>query len=238
MVVRVGSIRAGALSAFLSFSLLAGGSSQAQSPPPAAASPAAAQTSPQPKPVTGFVSSYEIMRTVRTAGFDPLGPPLREGSTYVLRATDFRGILMRVVLDARTGVIRDVTRIVPAESGPYGIIASPYGPSPYPPPYEPPPYGSPAEYDAPAPATDPAERSAPAQLARPASLAPAVRPAVSTRPFSPPLPRPRPAALAAHDPPKVQTRPVTNADAVGANAGAGSVRAAPSRPPPLAPLND
>jgi hypothetical protein len=34
----------------------------------------------------------------------------------VLRATDFRGIPTRVVLDARTGVIRDATRIVPAQS--------------------------------------------------------------------------------------------------------------------------
>jgi len=42
--------------------------------------------------------------------------PLREGASYVLRATDFRGIPMRVVLDARTGVIRDATRIAPADS--------------------------------------------------------------------------------------------------------------------------
>jgi hypothetical protein len=41
---------------------------------------------------------------------------MREGTSYVLRATDFRGIPMRVVLDARTGVIRDATRIVPADS--------------------------------------------------------------------------------------------------------------------------
>jgi hypothetical protein len=76
-------------------------------------------------PVTGFVPPYEIVRTVRAAGFDPLAPPLREGTTYVLRATDFRGILMRVVVDARTGAIRDANRIVP---GP-GL----YGPGGYPP---------------------------------------------------------------------------------------------------------
>ena len=39
----------------------------------------------------------------RLAGFDPLALPLREGTTYVIRATDFRGILMRVVVDARSG---------------------------------------------------------------------------------------------------------------------------------------
>ncbi len=70
---------------------------------------------PQP-PMIGFVSPYEIMRTVRSAGFHPVSRPLREGTSYVLRATDFRGIPMRVVLDARTGVIRDATRIVPADS--------------------------------------------------------------------------------------------------------------------------
>ncbi|HXW42133.1 MAG TPA: hypothetical protein VEK75_13070, partial [Xanthobacteraceae bacterium] len=47
-------------------------------------------------PPPGFVPPYEVMRTVRAAGFDPLALPLREGTTYVVRATDFRGILMRV----------------------------------------------------------------------------------------------------------------------------------------------
>lgn len=71
---------------------------------------------PLPPPVLGFVSPYEIMRTVRSAGFHPLSRPLREGASYVLRATDFRGVPMRVVLDARTGVIRDATRIAPADA--------------------------------------------------------------------------------------------------------------------------
>lgn len=83
---------------------------------PAVAAPAAhsATVPPPPKPATGFVSPYEIMRTVRSAGFHPVSRPMREGASYVLRATDFRGLLMRIVLDARTGVIRDATRIVPA----------------------------------------------------------------------------------------------------------------------------
>ena len=83
-----------------------------QSAPPAA-SPSATQ------PVTGFVSSYEITRIARSAGFDPLAPPMREGTIYVLRATDYRGILMRVVIDAHTGAIRDANRIVPGP-GRYG----------------------------------------------------------------------------------------------------------------------
>jgi hypothetical protein len=115
-------------------------------------------------PVTGFVPPYEIVRTVRAAGFDPLAPPLREGTTYVLRATDFRGILMRVVVDARTGAIRDANRIVPGPGlygrggyppgsygpggygpggyGPAGYGPGSYGPGPYGPgPYGPGPYG-------------------------------------------------------------------------------------------------
>ena len=119
MPVRLGVLRAAALAACVLLTLVAG--AVAQSPPP----PAAA--APQPKPVTGFVPTFEIMRTVRRAGFDPLAPPLREGTTYVLRATDYRGILMRVVLDARTGAIRDVTRIVPAASGSLGVVLPPYG---------------------------------------------------------------------------------------------------------------
>ncbi|HEX8827801.1 MAG TPA: hypothetical protein VF778_06790 [Xanthobacteraceae bacterium] len=104
-------------------------------------------------PVTGFVPPYEIVRTVRAAGFDPLAPPLREGTTYVLRATDFRGILMRVVVDARTGAIRDANRIVagpglygggypPGTYGPVGYGPGGYGPAGYGPgPYGPAPYG-------------------------------------------------------------------------------------------------
>jgi hypothetical protein len=70
-----------------------------------------AQVAPSP-PAPGFVPPYEIMHTLRSAGFYPLGPPLREGTTYVVRANDYRGILMRVVVDARTGAIRDANRIL------------------------------------------------------------------------------------------------------------------------------
>lgn len=106
---------------------------------PVAAAPAARPppTVPPPKPATGFVSPYEIMRTVRSAGFHPLSRPLREGASYVLRATDFRGLPMRIVLDARTGVIRDATRIVAegaaASAAPrLGTEAAPAAPPPQP----------------------------------------------------------------------------------------------------------
>src|SRR5579862_2448482 len=178
MAVRLDAFGTGALCASLTIScvLLTAGGASAQS------------SSSQPKPVTGFVSTYEIMRTVRAAGFDPLVPPLREGTTYVLRATDFRGILMRVVLDARTGAIRDVTRIVPATS--VGMMPPLRG---GPPAYGSAPYGSPGEFGAP---TGMGPEGAPGQSSQPA-LPSATAPA---RPQFPPLPRPRPTEQASQKP--------------------------------------
>jgi len=183
MAVRLDAFGTGALCASLTIScvLLTAAGASAQS------------TASQPKPVTGFVSTYEIMRTVRAAGFDPLVPPLREGTTYVLRATDFRGILMRVVLDARTGSIRDVTRIVPAT--PMGTMPPSYGSAGYgpPPSYSSVPYGSPAVLGAP---TGMGPGGAPGQASQSAS------PALTTpaRPQSPPLPRPKPTEQASQKP--------------------------------------
>ena len=159
--------------------LLASG--HAQAPPPAPP-----QNVPPPLPA-GFVPAYEVMRTVRAAGFDPLPPPLREGAIYVVRATDFRGILMRVVVDARTGAIRDANRIVP---GPL-----PYGPGPGP-------VGM-APADALPPADIPYGRSPHPDGAPP--IAPSAMPALpppvtSAARDAPPLPRPRPAVLAATKP--------------------------------------
>jgi hypothetical protein len=179
---------------------------QASAPPPAAAPPPAQTT----QPVTGFVSAYEITKIATSAGFDPLAPPLREGTTYVLRATDYRGILMRVVIDARTGAIRDANRIVPGP-GRYGQfgMASPYDP---------------ADFDAPD-LGPPPPAFAPAQTSLP--------PPHTGTVVLPPLPRPRPAALkpsigsevstAAPTPPAVtpQTTP-----------------ASPKKPALVEPLND
>lgn len=98
--------------------------------------PGFAQSSPSPSlsvqtPLRGFVPPYEILRTVRAAGFEPLAPPLREGTTYVVRAIDFRGVALRVVVDARSGAIRDANRIVsgPGLYGPY--VPGPYAPAFY-----------------------------------------------------------------------------------------------------------
>jgi hypothetical protein len=204
----------------------------------------------------GFVPPYEITRIVRSAGFDPLAPPRREGTTYVLRATDFRGILMRVVVDARSGAIRAVNRIVPA--GPYGAMAAgPYGPPPYgaPPPYAmlppPPPYGPPdmmgpemspeeADLGAAMGAPGPPPSSARSSMYPPASSgtggAAGANPAT---PSAPPLPRPRPAGLAAHEaqppakPPEPRTAKPEAAPAASSAPAAGS--SAPAVTAPLSP---
>ncbi len=149
--VRAGVFGTAALS--LCFLMTAAASGHAQSAPPSAAASPSSSSAPLP----GFVPPYEIDKIVRAAGFHPLTRPRREGTTYVVRALDFRGILMRVVVDARSGAIRAVNRIVPGPA-PYGVLGmvappyggpGPYGPPPYgplpgpPPPYGAPPYGAP-----------------------------------------------------------------------------------------------
>lgn len=187
-------------------------------PPPAPSAPplaAPAAAPPVTQPVTSFVSSYEITRIARSAGFDPLAPPLREGTIYVLRATDYRGILMRVVIDARTGAIRDANRIVPGP-GRYGQF-----------------------YSA-TPLYDPADLAGPVIVPSAADMEPPpLRPLVphsathSALPEIPPLPRPRPAALASRKP-QVNSEVTTSAPAAASNAPA-----APKKSPAIVePLND
>jgi hypothetical protein len=138
--------------------------------------------------------AFEITRIVRASGFDPLAPPLREGTTYVVRGTDFRGILMRVVVDARSGAIRAVNRIVPGPGhyGQFGMVMPPYGVAPaYPPPDIAAPDVMPDEETTAAPAP----RPPPAALAPPLPVA-VLRPGAHPLASGPPLPRPRPAELA------------------------------------------
>ncbi len=196
-------------------------------------------------PPPGFVPAYEITRTVRKAGFDPLAPPLREGTTYVLRATDYRGILMRVVVDARTGAIRDVNRIVPGP-GAYAPY-EPYGPAPYGRigmvPYGEqqdgvlPPYGPVTEFDA----LPPAESGLPHGSPHASVLHPSRASVI----VLPPLPRPRPAELAARNPAedvrksvehaKTDAVPSTAADAVEIKTGAAPDAQPASKPAGAAP---
>jgi hypothetical protein len=94
--------------------VLTGLPSYAQSPPPSQ-TPNSASV-----PLAGFLPTDEVKRIVRDAGFTPLGPARHEGAIYEVRVTDYRDVLMRVVIDARSGVIRAVNRIVPLE--PDGIV--------------------------------------------------------------------------------------------------------------------
>jgi hypothetical protein len=160
-----------------------------------AAPPGRAQTGPAPPlPLPGFVPPYEISRIVRSAGFDPLAPPLREGTTYVVRATDFRGLLMRVVVDGHSGAIRAVNRIVSGPGpyyGPIEMLPPPYGGLS--------PYGAAAPPEFAAPEIGPVEESAAASAEPPPTPSPALLPVIHPpHPFAaglPPLPRPRPAEL-------------------------------------------
>jgi hypothetical protein len=151
-----------------------------------ATAPGPAQAPQTLPPLPGFVPPYEITQIVRSAGFDPLAPPLRQGGTYVVRATDFRGTLMRVVIDGRSGAIRAVNRIVAASEA--------YGPAEI----LPPAYALPQAYGEPAPPEPPRmvpfeQSAAPA----PPPAAPLLAPSPAAHPVGfPPLPRPRPAKLA------------------------------------------
>jgi hypothetical protein len=222
--VRAGLVGTAAFS--LCFVLLAALSGSAQSPPPSAPPPPASPPSAAPPsaapppsapppvaaaPLPGFVPPYEITKIVRASGFDPLAPPRREGTTYVVRATDFRGILMRIVVDARSGALRAVNRIVPGPA-PYGVVGmmtppygpppngpppyGPYGPPGYgPPPYGPPPYG-PADIGDPEMGPMEADLSMPPPSSAPSTIYPGAH---SLAPESPPLPRPRPAGLVSRE---------------------------------------
>jgi hypothetical protein len=182
---------------------------------------------------------YEVTRIVRSAGFDPLAPPRREGTTYVLRATDFRGILMRVVVDARSGAIRAVNRIVPPNyPGPIGMM--PYGAPAYGvQPYGPPPYGRPP-YGALPPDGQPNVGGQ--------EIAPSEGIAASSAPLttSLPLPRPRPPQLAARRQGNISSAGASSAPAIAPAAKGGDAKsgiaapaapAAPKKPVPD-PIND
>jgi hypothetical protein len=220
----------GLAAVFVSAMLLAAASGHAQSPPQA------------PLPAPGFMPPYEVTKMIRSAGFEPLAPPLREGTTYVLRATDFRGILMRVVVDARSGAIRAVNRIVPgpAQYGQVGMIAAPYNM----PPNMPPAYGPmPPAYGPMPPAYGPPDADgselSPEDAALGPPLSPASYPGVHSHGASPPLPRPRPAELAARDTrtaPKPAVLPAAQADEVPAakppQPKPSTTASTPSSPPP------
>jgi hypothetical protein len=212
--VKLGVVKAAALTAAFVFS---------------AAAPGAAQAPQGLPPLPGFVPPYEITRIVRSAGFDPLAPPLRQGPTYVVRATDFRGILMRVVVDGRSGAIRAVNRIVAASEA-YGPVET-----------LPPPYGAPPSYAEPVPPEVAPSRIVPIEhgvapdlpSAAP-SLAP-LPPAHAATSGFPPLPRPRPAELASR---KAADESKPAVGKPSASPAAPAAVAVPKKPPATAPLPD
>jgi hypothetical protein len=200
-----------------------------------------------PAPSPGLVQPFEINKIVRDAGFTPLGLPQREGATYVLRAIDSHDILMRVVIDARSGAIRAANRIVAARpSGVVGMMPPPDGAQgprrslPGPPPHEPlpgPPPGSPPRDTPPADAM-PADISGPPMSPKEADLSMpppplTMRPGTHPAPLgAPPLPRPRPSNLTmqkAKPPGKVPKAPAERPSA--APAAASVAPAAPRRAP-------
>ena len=207
----------------LALTVLAAASGRAQTPPASLSPPASIQ-----QPPLGFVPPFEILRTVRASGFDPLAPPLREGGVYVLRVTDFRGILMRVVVDARTGVIHEVTRIVPNPTSSEEVEMVPQG-------YGPPPDATMPVDDGPDSimGNEPPLPPAPDRLSTgslpPPRANPAVAPAAPAAASFPPLPRSRPAEFAARRPDAVATPPQSPV-APAANTGAKIGPASPAAP--------
>jgi hypothetical protein len=97
---------------------------------------------------------YEIIASVRSAGFDPLSQPMQRGRVYVLLATDRHDADVRLTVDAHSGRVLSAMRVAGEfrDGAPYGDYeAAPRATSPgYPPPYERPLH----YYERPAPPAD------------------------------------------------------------------------------------
>lgn len=59
-------------------------------------------------PLRGVLPPYEIMTSVRSMGFIPVGRPILRGRAYAVRAIDEDDLPVRVVLDAYTGRVMTV----------------------------------------------------------------------------------------------------------------------------------
>jgi hypothetical protein len=60
----------------------------------------------------GVLPPAKINGIVRSMGFMPAGPPVRNGPTYAVFATGRRGTLVRVIVDARFGNLLSVQRVI------------------------------------------------------------------------------------------------------------------------------
>jgi hypothetical protein len=61
-------------------------------------------------PVDGL-PPYEILTIVRSAGFDPIGRPMRNGKIYTLLALDPYDAELRLIVDARTGRVLSANEV-------------------------------------------------------------------------------------------------------------------------------
>ena len=67
-----------------------------------------------------LVQAYEVATIVRAIGLEPLAPPIRRLTTYVMWATDQDGLRVRVIVDARYGQVLAVRPAVAWRRDPAG----------------------------------------------------------------------------------------------------------------------
>lgn len=94
------------------------------------AMPAAAQYMPMSAPAYGGpMPAFQVMEVVRTAGLQPMTPPIWMRGRYVIRAMDRRGQEFRLVIDGQYGEILSAIPVVRGlydDGGPAsGTIAGP-----------------------------------------------------------------------------------------------------------------
>jgi hypothetical protein len=176
------------------------------------------------------ISPYEVAAIVRSANLQPISRPWRNGANFMVRATNARGEVVNVLIDAYRGRI---LRIALAETAPIARVSP-----------DPRVDGTASEYD---------EDGNPLP---PRPVPNAQRPAIehnrtaAVTPVHPPMPRPRPADAPS---PVVATKPAPDAPAApaavtppapapetvpqppetptGDGGGAGAAPASPSFPP-------
>lgn len=160
-----------------------------------------------------------IVSMVRANGFDPVGPPVRSGRVFAVRALDAYDLEVDLVVDARTGRLLSANEAAPRFGARRGLI-QPYQP------YEARVYGrifGPAEAGFGAP--------------RPPRSVPGVKSPADKAAAPAPLPRPRPYVVeatgsvpAAADTPVAQANPAPAPETSQKPNGGASM-------PPIAPLD-
>jgi len=84
----------------------------------------------------GVVPSAKINGIVRSMGLMPTGQPVRQGHIYVVLATSRQGKSVRIIVDARSGKVLSVQRVIAViPPGPYSVrqpvgaaVPRPYAP--------------------------------------------------------------------------------------------------------------